>query len=171
MFDNIKCEYKLLDLPQEVVEAWRGVENVVFQTKDTPNQYMCLYKIDHDGILWEEQTEKEWVESTTPDAEWFLDRIGHMKTISRTWVKTDFSGSINFYECYNHKNYKAEYNQSDSEDWQKYELGWIEYKALFHNGSLISMDLAKNEKPIELTDEQLYNKREKIKELRKNSKK
>ena len=161
MFDYLKCEYKLVDLPQRVIDAWDGAEN----------QYMCLYKIDHDGILWEEQTEKEWIESKTPDAESIFDRMGHMKTISRTWVKTDFSGCINFYECYYHENYKQEYNQSDSKEWQRYELGWIEYKALFHNGSLISMDLAKNEKPIELNDEELYNKRERIAELRKKFKK
>ena len=171
MFDYLKCEYKLVDLPQRVIDAWDGVENIAFQTKDTPNQYMCLYKIDHDGILWEEQTEKEWIESKTPDAESIFDRMGHMKTISRTWVKTDFSGCINFYECYYHENYKQEYNQSDSKEWQRYELGWIEYKALFNNGSLISMDLAKNEKPIELNDEELYNKRERIAELRKKFKK
>ena len=89
--------------------------------------------------------------------------------------KLDLTDSNHRIERDTHKyrinKYKQEYNQSDSEEWQRYELGWIEYKALFHNGSLISIDLAKNEKPIELNDEELYNKRERIAELRKKFKK
>jgi hypothetical protein len=158
MFDNIKCEYKLLDLPQEIIDNWGGVKNIIFQTKDTPNQYMCLYKIDHEGVLWEEKTESEWIESETPDAESIFDRLGHMKIISRAWIKPNFSGSINFYEHYHHKNYKTTRLSFDNEDWQRYEVGWIEYKALFNNDLLISMDLVESTEPIELTDEELYNK-------------
>ena len=44
MFDYLKCEYKLVDLPQRVIDAWDGAENIAFQTKDTPN-WMDLSKV------------------------------------------------------------------------------------------------------------------------------
>jgi hypothetical protein len=153
MFDYIKIEYPLHSLPQRLIDQWNG--DVTFQTKDTPEQTMSLYKIDKDGKLWYEERETEWVESTTPDAEWFLDRIGHMKTISKTWKQINFSGCIRFYESYNHDDYKFEFNSGTSKEWQRYELGWVEYKALFQNDQMISMDLVEHTEPIKLTDEEL----------------
>ena len=159
MFDYIKCEYPLQSLPQRLVDQWAG--DITFQTKDTPNQYMSLYKIDADGKLWYEERETEWVEPTDLESESFIDRIGHQKTISTTWKQINFSGAINFYESYNHENYKSDYNGGDGREWQRYESGWIEYKALFKNDQLITIDLTKDEKPQELTDEELKAKREK----------
>lgn len=170
LFDYLKCEYQLLDLPQEIIDKWAGSENIAFQTKDTPNQYLCLYKIDRNGILWEEVREREWVESKTPNAESLFDRMGHMKTISQTWVKSNFNGSINFYESYDHPNFKERYDDPDNKEWQRYEIGWIEYQALFVDGQLIHLVLAENTKPIELTDKELYNKREKWAQSRNNIK-
>ena len=157
MFDYIKVEYPLKSLPQDLIDLWHG--DIIFQTKDTPDQYMSLYKIDKDGKLWYEECEKEWVESKTPDAESFMARMGHMKTISRTWKPINFHGSINFYEGYNHEEYKFEYNSGENKEWQRYEMGWIEYCALFKDGQMISIDLIRDDKPVKLLDEELEAKR------------
>lgn len=159
MFDYIKCEYPLHSLPQRLVDQWEG--DVTFQTKDTPDQYMSLYKIDADGKLWYEERETEWVDAVDPESESFSDRIGHLKTISTSWKQIDFHGAISFYESYNHENYKSEYNAGDGKEWQRYESGWVEYKALFKDGQMIAIDLTKAEEPQELTDEELKAKREK----------
>jgi len=157
LFDYIKCEYPLQNLHQDILDQWK--DNIVFQTKDTPDQYMSLYKIDADGKLWHEKCEIEWVEPVNPDGESIMDRIGHMNPISSTWVKVDFNGTINFYEGYDHKEYKFEFNSDESKEWQRYEMGWIEYCALFKDGQMISIDLVKDEKPVKLTDEDLEAKR------------
>jgi hypothetical protein len=159
MFDSIIVEYPLQSLPQRLIDQWNG--EVVFQTKDTPDQYMSLYKIDADGKLWYEERETEWVDPVDPESEVFSERIGHLKTISTTWKQIYFHGAISFYESYNHKNYKSEYSMSDNKEWQRYESGWVEYKALFKDGQMIAIDLVKDEKPQELTDEELEAKREK----------
>jgi hypothetical protein len=121
---------------------------------------MSLYKIDADGKLWYEERETEWVDPENPDGESIMDRIGHLKTISTTWKQVDFNGAIRFYESYNHQNYKQEYNTGESKEWQRYESGWVDYKALLKDGQLISIDLVKDEKPLELTEEELKVKRE-----------
>jgi hypothetical protein len=157
MYDSIKIEYPLDNLPQNLIDSWQG--DITFQTKDTPDQYMSLYKIDEGGKLWHQERETEWVKSETPDAELFADRIGHMNIISKTWKQIDFHGAINFYDSYNHEEYKYEFNSGESKEWQRYELGWIEYCALFKDGQMISINLVKDEKPVKLTDEQLEEKR------------
>lgn len=157
MFDYIKCEYPLPALPQDLLDQWK--DDIVFQTKDTPDQGMSLYKIDADGRLWYEECEKEWVESETPDAESFMARMGHMKTISRTWKQINFHGTINFYEGYDHKEDKFEFNSGENKEWQRYEMGWLEYCALFKDGQMISIDLVRDDKPVKLTDEELEAKR------------
>lgn len=43
MFDYLKCEYPL---PVE------GANDLEYQTKDTPAQYMDIYTIRADGTLW-----------------------------------------------------------------------------------------------------------------------
>ena len=157
MFDYLKCEYPLQALPQDLLDKWK--DDIVFQTKDTPDQYMSLYKIDADGKLWHEECEREWIEPVNPDGESFMDRIGHMKTISRTWIRVNFHGTINFYEGYDHKEYKFEYNRGESKEWQRYEMGWIEYCALFKDGQMISIDQIRDDKPVKLTNEELEAKR------------
>jgi len=160
MFDSIIVEYPLVGLPQDLITRWGSEKEIVFQTKDTPDQYMSLYKIDADGKLWYEERETEWVDPENPDGESIMDRIGHLKTISTTWKQVDFNGAIRFYESYNHQNYKQEYNTGESKEWQRYESGWVDYKALLKDGQLISIDLVKDERPQELTEEELKVKRE-----------
>jgi hypothetical protein len=157
MYDHIKVEYPLQSLPQDLIDLWQG--DIVFQTKDTPDQYMSLYKIDGDGRLWYEERETEWVEPVDPDGESIMDSLGHMKTISTSWKGVNFHGTINFYEGYNHKEYKFEFNSGESKEWQRYEMGWIEYQALFKDGQMISIDLVRDDKPVKLTDEELEAKR------------
>jgi hypothetical protein len=160
LFDSILVEYPLVGLPQDLITRWGSEKEIVFQTKYTPDQYMSLYKIDADGKLWYEERETEWVDPENPDGESIMDRIGHLKTISTTWKQVDFNGAIRFYESYTHQNYKQEYNTGESKEWQRYESGWVDYKALLKDGQLISIDLVKDEKPQELTEEELKVKRE-----------
>lgn len=157
MFDHIKVEYPLQSLPQDLIDLWQG--DIIFQTKDTPDQYMSLYKIDEDGKLWYEECEKEWVESKTPDSDSFMARLGHMNILSRTWKQIDFNGTINFYDGYNHKDYKFEFDSGENKEWQRYEMGWIEYCALFKDGQMISINLVRDDKPVKLIDEELEAKR------------
>ncbi len=45
VFDYVRCKYPLpLDDP--------GINDKVYQTKDTPEQYLALYEIREDGTLW-----------------------------------------------------------------------------------------------------------------------
>lgn len=56
MFDNLICRYPLPDAPL-------GIDKyTMFQTKDTPVQYLANYVIREDGTLW--QDDKEQVKLT-----------------------------------------------------------------------------------------------------------
>jgi hypothetical protein len=89
-----------------------------YQTKDTPNQALDNYKIEHDQcsghiFLWREDYDAEWV-----DDEGFLG--GSMKTSNHRWVHCwDFDGNIRFYRTENNGE------------------TWIEYSALFMDGRLL----------------------------------
>ena len=89
-----------------------------YQTKDTPNQALDNYKIEHDQdsghiFLWREDYDAEWV-----DDEGFLG--GSMKTSNHRWVHCwDFDGNIRFYRT-----------ENEGET-------WIEYSALFMDGRLL----------------------------------
>lgn len=164
MYDYIKVEYPLNNLPQQLVDLWKG--DVTFQTKDTPDQYMSLYKIDADGQLWYEKRKTEWVDPVNPESESISERLGHINTVSKTWNQIDFTGDITFYDSYKHKNYKLEYNTDTWENWQRYESGWVEYTALFKDGQMIDINLVQHDEPRELTDEELEAKRKKWAALR-----
>ena len=63
----------------------------VYQTKDTPDQFLTTYEIRGDE-LWKEHVEYDWVEN--------VDDIfgGHLKRISSEWkFESDFDGAIRFY--------------------------------------------------------------------------
>lgn len=174
MFDNIKCELPLPSLPQGILDRWivDGEEinssKVVFQTKDTPNQYMSLYKIDSEGQLYVEKVEGYWEEDDKDDTEEksFLHSLGRKyHETSREWVKVSFNGSINFYESYNHPD-KPKYGDSleedADEDWMRYVCGWVEYQAQFINGKVQGdIILIKHDLPVRYTDEELAAKKEK----------
>ncbi len=155
MFDYIKCEYPLLELPQRVIDTWEGAENIAFQTKDTPNQSMTLYKIDVDGQLWAQHKTSRWVEPTDTEGESIMDRVGHLETLSTWWEKEAFTGGVDFYESYHHDKYP--HNEPlGSDKWKRFVDGWIEYTAVFLRGQLVGdVEVSRNELPKQLTDEEL----------------
>jgi hypothetical protein len=166
MFDYIKCEYALPELPEPIVKQWGSKADITFQTKDTPNQYMCLYKIDVEGQLWRKDMTTEWVEPKDPNSESIFDRLGHRETLSTWWEKEEFSGIITFYDSYHHEEYST-YEKLGNKEWQRFECGWIEYLATFLKGKLIGdIDISKNKVPIKLTDEELSKKRSEWEESR-----
>jgi hypothetical protein len=155
LFDSILVEYPLVGLPQDLITRWGSEKEIVFQTKYTPDQYMSLYKIDADGKLWYEERETEWVDPENPDGESIMDRIGHMKTISKAWKQVDFSGVIRFYEHYSHPEHHAEGLSFDTNIFLRFEYGWIEYTSLFKKGKLIGdITLIEHKEPKKLSDEE-----------------
>ena len=169
MFDNIKCEYPLPYIPQGIIDAWG--DDITFQTKDTPNQCLNLYKIGSDGKLYEQKVEGYWKdlellnENTAADDTkekpfgWFSPLSKYHET-SREWVEIAFNGSINFYESYSHPDKPAHALLSD--DSRRYVYGWIEYQAQFVDGKIQgNIILIKDELPIRYTDEEFAAKKEK----------
>ena len=174
MYDYIKVGTTLPELPEEVAALWDGkASDVVFQTKDTPNQLMSTYKIDDTGQLWVEKTEGHWEEGKecAEDAS-FSEKIaswGRM-VVDRRWDELeDFSGNIRFYESYSHPEYyELDDHAGDSDEWMRFVRGWIEYSALFKNGKLVdNIELVKHEEPQKLSDEELAESKAKIAAQRK----
>jgi len=156
MFDYIKCEYLLPELPQKVIDTWEGAENVAFQTKDTPEQGMVFYKIDAEGQLWQQHKTTQWVEPSDPNGESIMDRIGHTETLTTWWEKEAFTGGIEFYESYHHDDYpKGE--PLGSNKWQRFVSGWIEYTAVFLRGKLVGdVEVSRND-PARCMDDEEFN--------------
>lgn len=158
MFDYIKVGTTLPGLPQAVADAW-GEGGVAFQTKDTPNQAMSMYKIDGAGQLWVEKTEGHWEEgeAVAEDASIGdkLAAIGRFVTDKEWWEPEDFDGAIRFYESYNHPEHHAEGLSFDTNIFLRFEYGWIEYTSLFKNGKLIGdITLIEHKEPKKLSDEE-----------------
>jgi len=145
LFDFINCEKILPEIPEDFLRYWKvKVENINFQTKDTPCQFMAHYKIDADGNLLVQR-----MEPSDDDHIWDPE--------------ANFSGIINFYESYCHPEHACDNKGSND----RFEYGWVEYEGLFKNGTLIGdIELVKIERPVELTDKELEEKRNKIKKVR-----
>ena len=89
----------------------------VYQTKDTPDQFLTTYEIRGDE-LWKEHVEYDWVEN--------VDDIfgGHLKRISSEWkFESDFDGAIRFYRMIESGEKKS----------------WEEYRSLFMDGKMIKI--------------------------------
>lgn len=174
MFDYIKVGAALPELPAEVIALWGDkASDVVFQTKDTPNQAMTTYKIDGAGQLWVEEKEGHWEEGKecSEDAPLSekLASFGRMVIDKSWWEPEYFSGSIRFYESYSHPEYhELDDHAGNSDEWMRFVRGWIEYSALFKNGKLIGdIELVKHEEPQKLSDEELAESKAKIAAQRK----
>jgi len=182
LFDSITCELPLPSLPQGVLDRWKNKpENtspssqVIFQTKDTPNQGMSLYNIDSTGQLLIQQIEGYWEEPelvekgiiNDPDKlesySSCMTALGTYKETSRNWEEVDFTGSINFYESYEHPD-KPRYGSElyDDEDVRfGYVSGWVEYQAQFVKGKVqYDIILVSNELPIQRTAEEVVLQKE-----------
>lgn len=118
MFDNIKCSYKL---PIE-----KDFSKEVFQTKNTPAQWLDHYEIREDGTLWHENYDTE--DQSDPNEIGFKRFSGCCTKVNKRWefVK-DFIGEIRFYTTYN----------SDK--------CCIEFSSYFANGILKELHLIRDE--------------------------
>lgn len=127
MFDDITCKYPL---PID------GANDRVYQTKDTPNQFLDRYEIRKDGTLWVEEYDTEdrsraalWRKEhpNEKEPEWnVLDKaIGCMAKINHRWVPVDFTGEIEFYDFWDTGSMK----------------GWISWSSYFVEGKLKELHL------------------------------
>lgn len=118
MFDYIKCE---LPLPKTDVQP----PGCVFQTKDTPDQYMTVYTITKDGNLsWRPYLMDEVSKSERPypDDNGLLGLMGSYRRVEGEPENVDFHGDIFFYTS-------------------KEPDGWFEYRARFTEGRCSKIDL------------------------------
>lgn len=119
-----------------------------YQTKDTPNQALDNYKIEHDQdsghvFLWRENYDAEWV-----DGEGLFG--GSMKTSNHRWVHCwDFDGNIRFYRAA---------LEDKHESWK--QDAWIEYSALFMDGRLLRIKKIKDNEGVPvLENEEMQSQR------------
>jgi len=100
-----------------------------YQTKDTPHQLMDNYAIYHDGTLWMEEYDVEWVE----DEGLFG---GHIKQSNLRWTWCEsFDGLVRFYrEDQDRGGYKQD--------------AWIRYEALFMDGRMIKLQQIAGQEPL-----------------------
>ena len=115
MFDNLKCKYPL---------PVKGANKKIYQTKDTPAQFLDLYEIRKDGTLWHEAYDTE--DKSNPEAEGLARIVGMMTRVNQRWESVNFTGEICFY------------------DFWEGEKGWIEFSAYFVNGKLNQLHLINN---------------------------
>jgi len=86
MFDYMRCQYPL---PVE------GAQELEYQTKDTPAQWLDQYEIRVDGTLWHEDYDIEDRSDQTADE---LHRIlGMMTRVNERWEPEPMTGEIVFY--------------------------------------------------------------------------
>ena len=133
MFDDIRCKYPL---PVD------GANELDYQTKDTPAQYLDKYEIREDGTLWHEVYDTEdhsnaaqWL-SKNPGKELpkELDNlsdhfIGCMARINKRWEIVNFTGEIRFYTALTEEH-----------------KGWIEWSAYFEDGKIVCLNLIEHQK-------------------------
>ena len=178
MFDHITVELALPKLPQEL-----KAKNLVFQTKDTPNQGLSMYKIDKKGQLWLEKFEGHWQEGTpAEDGAGFSERmaaLGKFVADKEWWEKENYTGTINFYESYKHPEYDTG-NVKANDRWMRFDNGWVEYCAKLKNGKLIEpIEQVDHKVPKKYSDEEFKERKldaarsraEREKELRESRKK
>jgi len=111
MYDELICK---VELPRK---EW---QDLIYQTKDTPSQFLDRYEIRQDGSLWYEEYDiEDRSDKTKPEGS--LSRLAGMMTRVNQRAKqvTDFTGEIRFYTDHLGK--------------------WIEFSAYFANGILSEM--------------------------------
>ncbi len=89
MFDYLICESPLLPQEHQSVAVW--------QTKDTPSQFLETYRISPDNrLIWEEVKYDGWVEGNPASTNLF-DRLGHLKSTLMGDKPVPFHGYLTFY--------------------------------------------------------------------------
>jgi hypothetical protein len=132
MFDYVRCKYPL---------PVAGANDLQFQTKDTPEQYMENYEIRENGTLWleyydiEDRSDAAMWERAHPGetAPTKLDRFcGCMTRVNGHWKqKPDFTDTLRFYTTLG-----------------DHHSGWLEFMAQFAHGQLQFVELVEN-RPID----------------------
>ena len=79
MFDNLRCRYPL---PVD------GANDRLYQTKDTPSQYLDVYEIREDGALWYHASH-----GAAEDGACFANNPDCTE-----WRREKFLGEIRFYD-------------------------------------------------------------------------
>lgn len=124
MFDEIVCD---IELPRI------GKTDMVFQTKDTPEQYIDQYKIDGEGRLWHEAYDivdkseaAKWraEHPDEPEPDWGWEAyLGSMSRNNKRMEPCDMTGEVRFYTHIG--------KGSDGE--------WFEFSAYFIDGEMQSL--------------------------------
>ncbi len=86
VFDELTCKYPL---------PIKGANEIKFQTKDTPSQYLDNYEIREDGSLWHEIYDTE--DKSDPNAEGLLRICGMLSRVNKRWEAELITGEIVFY--------------------------------------------------------------------------
>ena len=98
MFDYLKCKYPLPDA---------GDNDLEYQTKDTPAQFLDNYEIRADGSLWHLDYCIE--DRSDPNAEGLARLVGRLSRVNERWEPVPFTGEIRFY-CYVDENQCTEFS-------------------------------------------------------------
>lgn len=130
LYDTITCEKSLLPLPADLKELSNvDFNNLSFQTKDLVC-YMGVYEIRASGALYEQKTEKEWVD--VPNSMFG----GHFKTTKSWWEPYNYTGEIVFYTSVGDEDCDIADLENDY---------WLEFSFYFENGFLTKKNLIKFE--------------------------
>lgn len=132
MFDNITCKYPL---------SVEGANELEYQTKDTPRQFLDDYEIKEDGTLHylnydtvDNSNIAKWRKenpNATEEPLWDVsDYAGCMERVDEEWLQELFTGVVQFYSFWDDNKQK----------------GWIEWAATFANGEIQHLKLIKNKK-------------------------
>lgn len=114
LFDELRCRYPL---PIE------GMQELLFQTEDTPAQFGDEYEIREDGTLWHEAYDTE--DHSDPKAEGLFAICGMMTRVNQRWEFVPFTGAIRFYSTLG----------------EPPHYGWIEFSSYFVAGHLNQLHL------------------------------
>lgn len=133
MFDNVRCKYPL---------PVAGANDLEYQTKDTPAQFLDWYEIRKSGTLWHETYEHEdkskygkWCSEhpgqTPPEGMFTLfDFAGCFGRKNKRWERCKMTGEIRFYA------YLSPDKDLGGEGVTHSEHDWLEWSAYFVDGKL-----------------------------------
>ena len=85
VYDIVACKYPL---------PWDGAEEMEFQSKETPAQYLNHYEIREDGTLWHLAHETEWEQDdNSPCGFW-------MHQLNERWEQVEnITGQVEIYNA------------------------------------------------------------------------
>ena len=129
MFDNISCA-DALPYSEEMVALGLNVNNRSFQTKDL-NNYLADYTIQGGKLYIKKYKTQKWIEGNSESNNPF-EQIGYMKQEEPYLEQVLHHGEIFFYD----------YVDDVQDKWDC----WVEFKAVFTNGTVERYELVKFEK-------------------------